>query len=209
MDDSELHMSIAEPIRQVLAFGGAGIAAAIFHYGTLIGLVEGGVLTPVPATLCGYLVGGVVSYALNRRHTYRSDRPHHEAVWRFATVAAIGFLITFAVMYLLVDRLALPYLPAQPSPYRDRRSSSPPVAQLDPRSFGGNVSGRSLLSPEAADLRPISPIELNEELFRGSRLVRLGTGAESPPFMRREAPEQHDASGEELRRQVGQDQAID
>ena len=113
MDDSELHMSIAEPIRQVLAFGGAGIAAAIFHYGTLIGLVEGGVLTPVPATLCGYLVGGVVSYALNRRHTYKSDRPHHEAVWRFATVAAIGFLITFAVMYLLVDRLALPYLPAQ------------------------------------------------------------------------------------------------
>ena len=113
MDDSELHMSIAEPIRQVLAFGGAGIAAAIFHYGTLIGLVEGGVLTAVPATLCGYLVGGVVSYALNRRHTYRSDRPHHEAVWRFATVAAIGFLITFAVMHVLVDRLALPYLLAQ------------------------------------------------------------------------------------------------
>lgn len=106
-------IAIAEPIRQVLAFGGAGIAAAIFHYSTLIGLVEGGVLTPVPATLCGYLVGGVVSYALNRRHTYRSDRPHHEAVWRFAIVAAIGFLITFAVMHVLVDRLALPYLPAQ------------------------------------------------------------------------------------------------
>jgi putative flippase GtrA len=105
--------STAEPVRQILAFGGAGIAAAVFHYATLIGLVEGGVLTPVPATLCGYLAGGGVSYALNRRHTYRSDRPHREAVWRFVTVAAIGFAITFAVMHVLVDRWSLPYLPAQ------------------------------------------------------------------------------------------------
>ncbi|SEC45611.1 Putative flippase GtrA (transmembrane translocase of bactoprenol-linked glucose) [Rhizobiales bacterium GAS191] len=101
------------PLRQILAFGGAGIAAAIVHYGTLIGLVQGGALTPVPATLCGYIAGGIVSYALNRRHTYRSDRPHQEAVWRFAAVAAVGFLITFAVMHVLVDRWSLPYLPAQ------------------------------------------------------------------------------------------------
>jgi putative flippase GtrA len=105
--------SATEPIRQVLAFGGAGIAAAIVHYGVLIGLVQTATLAPVPATLCGYLGGGLVSYALNRRHTYRSDRPHQEAVWRFAIVAGIGFLITWAVMCLLVDRWSLPYLPAQ------------------------------------------------------------------------------------------------
>ena len=102
-----------ELLRQGVAFTGAGIAAAIVHYGLLIGLVQTGTLAPVPATLCGYLGGGIVSYALNRRHTYRSDRPHHEAMWRFATVAGIGFLITWAVMHVLVDRLALPYLPAQ------------------------------------------------------------------------------------------------
>jgi putative flippase GtrA len=102
-----------EATRQMLAFGGAGIAAAIVHYGVLIMLVQTGTLHPVPATLCGYLAGGVVSYALNRRHTYRSDRPHEEAVWRFASVAGIGFLITWAVMHLLVDRWSLPYLPAQ------------------------------------------------------------------------------------------------
>ena len=101
------------PARQLMAFGGAGIAAAIVHYGLLIGLVQSGTLSPVPATLCGYVAGGGVSYALNRRHTYRSDRPHQEAAWRFAVVACIGFLITFAVMSVLVDRLTLPYLPAQ------------------------------------------------------------------------------------------------
>jgi putative flippase GtrA len=102
-----------EPIRQMLAFGGAGIAAAIVHYGLLIGLVQTGTLDPVPATLIGYLGGGIVSYALNRRHTYRSDRPHHQAIWRFASVAGVGFLITWAVMHLLVDRWLMPYLPAQ------------------------------------------------------------------------------------------------
>jgi putative flippase GtrA len=104
---------VGELLRQGAAFTGAGIAAAIVHYGLLIGLVQSGTLAPVPATLCGYVGGGIVSYALNRRHTYRSDRPHQEAAWRFAMVAGIGFLITWAVMHVLVDRLGLPYLPAQ------------------------------------------------------------------------------------------------
>jgi putative flippase GtrA len=102
-----------ETIRQIFAFGGAGVAAMIVHYAVLIGLVRTGTLDPVPATLCGYIAGGIVSYALNRRHTYRSDRPHHEAAWRFVVVATVGFLITWAVMHLLVDRWLLPYLPAQ------------------------------------------------------------------------------------------------
>jgi putative flippase GtrA len=105
--------ALGELLRQGVAFTGAGIAAAIAHYSVLIALVQSGTLRPVPATLCGYVAGGIVSYTLNRRHTYRSDRPHHEAVWRFVTVAAVGFLLTWLVMHILVDRLALPYLPAQ------------------------------------------------------------------------------------------------
>lgn len=103
----------SRPARQLLAFGGAGIAAAIVHYGTLIGLVQAEVLAPVPATLCGYLGGGLVSYVLNRRHTYRSERRHREAVWRFIVVAGVGFLLTWAVMHVLVERWSLPYLTAQ------------------------------------------------------------------------------------------------
>ena len=109
----KLRTSSPPPVRQFLAFGGAGIAAAIFHYGTLIGLVQAQALAPVPATLCGYVAGGLVSYVLNRRHTYRSERPHQEAVWRFILVAGVGFLLTWAVMHILVDRWSLPYLPAQ------------------------------------------------------------------------------------------------
>lgn len=100
-------------LRQIAAFAGVGVVAAVVHYGLLIGLVEAGGWRAVPATLVGYVGGGIVSYALNRRHTYRSDRPHEEAGWRFAIVAAVGFGLTYGAMHALVERLGLPYLPAQ------------------------------------------------------------------------------------------------
>ena len=100
-------------LRQVIAFTGVGVAAAVVHYGLLVGLVELGGWRAVPATLLGYIGGGVVSYWLNRSFTYQSDRPHGEAGWRFGVVAAIGFCITYGVMSVLVEHLALPYFPAQ------------------------------------------------------------------------------------------------
>jgi putative flippase GtrA len=99
--------------RQFAAFFGVGLVAAIVHYGLLISLVEGYRMDPVPAALAGYVAGGIVSYLLNRRHTYASDRPHVEATWRFAIVAIIGFGLTWAGMAILVRGLAVPYLAAQ------------------------------------------------------------------------------------------------
>jgi putative flippase GtrA len=99
--------------RQFAAFFGVGLVAAVVHYGLLVGLVEGGVAGPVPATLAGYVAGGLVSYALNRRHTYRSRRPHAEAGWRFALVALVGFGLTGGLMHAFTNVLGAPYLPAQ------------------------------------------------------------------------------------------------
>lgn len=99
--------------RQFATFFGVGVLAAILHYSVLIGLVELARVPPVPATLAGYVAGGVLSYLMNRRHTYGSERPHAEAGWRFALVAGAGFGLTAAIMHGLVDRLGAPYLPAQ------------------------------------------------------------------------------------------------
>ena len=99
--------------RQFTAFFSVGVAAAVAHYGLLVALVEGGGVHPVPATLAGYVAGGLVSYALNRRHTYGSSRPHREATWRFAVVAFIGFLLTWLLMHAFTVWLTGPYLPAQ------------------------------------------------------------------------------------------------
>ena len=83
------------------------------HYGLLIALVEGADIDPVPATLAGYVAGGLLSYWLNRKHTYESDRPHREATWRFALVALVGFLVTWFLMHAFTVWLDGPYLPSQ------------------------------------------------------------------------------------------------
>lgn len=93
------------PVRQMAMFGGVGIAAAIVHYGALYGLVELAGWRPVPATLVGYVAGGIASYALNRWLTYDTQRSHAEAGWRFALVAGIGFLMTWGLMYLFTEIL--------------------------------------------------------------------------------------------------------
>lgn len=99
--------------RQFTAFALVGVVASLFHYAVLISLVELAYWRAVPAALCGYLAGGIVSYILNRRHTFDSDRPHEEATWRFALVAFVGFCLTYGFMHVFVDRLRAPYLPAQ------------------------------------------------------------------------------------------------
>jgi putative flippase GtrA len=99
--------------RQFSAFFGVGVLAAAVHYGLLIALVEGWRTDPVAAALAGYVAGGVVSYGLNRRFTYRSDRPHGEATWRFGLVAGVGLFLTWGLMHVLTRRLGLPYLLSQ------------------------------------------------------------------------------------------------
>lgn len=94
-------------------FGGVGVAAAVAHYGTLILLVEAFAIGPTPAALAGFVAGGLVSYVLNHRWTFRSGRAHVEAVPRFMAIAAVGFGLTWALMSLLADRFAVPYLAAQ------------------------------------------------------------------------------------------------
>ncbi len=100
-------------LRQLGSFSLVGVLAAIGHYGTLVAAVELAHLEAVPAALAGYLVGGVVSYLLNRRWTFASDRPHEAAVPRFVLVAVAGFLLTGVAMAVLCDGLGLHYLVAQ------------------------------------------------------------------------------------------------
>ncbi len=111
---SRLSRLVLPVARQFTTFFGVGLVSACAHFGVLIGLVELFDFRPVPATLAGYTAGGVLSYILNRRITYASDRPHAEATWRFAVVAAIGLFLTWAFMALFIGLLGPAfYIPAQ------------------------------------------------------------------------------------------------
>ena len=100
-------------VRQLAAYVLAGGLTAVAHYGVLIGLVELAHADPVPATLAGFIVGALVSYALNRWMTFDATRSHAQAGWRFALIAAGGFVLTGILMHLFVARAGLPYLPMQ------------------------------------------------------------------------------------------------
>lgn len=99
--------------RQLLAYVVAGGITAVAHYAMLIGLVELAAVDPVPATLAGFGLGAVVSYSLNRWLTFDATRSHAQAGWRFAVIAAGGFVLTGMLMHLFVARAGLPYLPMQ------------------------------------------------------------------------------------------------
>lgn len=100
-------------LRQFLTFAAVGVAAAVVHYGILILLVELAGVLPVIATLWGFLAGAAVSYVLNRRYTFRSDRPHRAAAPRFLAVSTGGFVLNGLVMLLLNEYWGVPYLIAQ------------------------------------------------------------------------------------------------
>ncbi len=99
-----------EALHQFSAFFGVGVLSAIAHYGMLIALVEGAHAPAVASTLIGYVAGGLVSYFLNRAHTFKTGRPHEEAGWRFVVVAGVGFLLTYVFMHFFVDVFVWPYL---------------------------------------------------------------------------------------------------
>jgi putative flippase GtrA len=99
--------------RQFSSFAAVGAIATGVHCALLIGLVEIFGVPAVPAALAGFCAGGAVSYLLNRRHVFRSKRPHEEAAVRFAIVALVGFGLTYAFMSLMVEIARVPYLLAQ------------------------------------------------------------------------------------------------
>ena len=99
--------------RQFSTFFLVGLTATALQYAVLIGLKELAHVPIIPASLVGYLAGGLLNYLLNRRHTFDSDRSHAEAGWRFAAVMCVGFFLTWGFMRLFVVALGAPYLLAQ------------------------------------------------------------------------------------------------
>lgn len=94
-------------------FLGVGIVAAIAHYGTLIGLVEGFRLDALVASTIGFALGAVVSYTLNYKFTFFSKNRHREAFIKFLAVAIVGSLLNGMIVAFSIDVIQLHYLVGQ------------------------------------------------------------------------------------------------
>lgn len=100
-------------LRQVCTFLGVGAFATLCHYTALVILVEMRVLTVVPASATGALIGAIAGYQLNYRFAFNACTPHRDTAPRYLLVAAVALGMNTVLMALLNGELGLPYLIAQ------------------------------------------------------------------------------------------------
>jgi putative flippase GtrA len=100
-------------VPQFLEFALVGCVAAVGHYGMLIVLSEWVGISPVPASAAGFIVGAAISYVLNYRFVFRSDKDHVPTAAKFLAVAVLGLLLNSVIMALLAEGASIHYLPAQ------------------------------------------------------------------------------------------------
>jgi len=65
------------------------------------------------ASTLGFAASLWLNYALNRRYTFASDRPHAHALPRFLVIASGGLLLTAVGMQIAVEHVGLNYLVSQ------------------------------------------------------------------------------------------------
>ena len=104
------HREVGATFGRFLVVGGVSTAV---HYVVLAAVVEllGG--SAVFGSGVGFAVGAVVSYLLNRSHTFRSDAPHAQAIARFVVVLGVGLGLNLLLMQWFTASWGWPYLLAQ------------------------------------------------------------------------------------------------
>jgi putative flippase GtrA len=90
-------------VSQFLRFAAVGAVATTAHYALLIALTEWGGIDPVIATICGFFVGALVSYSLNRRFTFQTRPAYGKGLVKFLLVVAIGAAINAAIVAAFVS----------------------------------------------------------------------------------------------------------
>ncbi len=101
------------PARQMLVFAMVGTVAALFDFSTMILLREVFAAPVVPSALCGFTLGSLISYTLNRIFTFSTRRSHAGAGLRYLCVVAVGFTLTGLLMALFANILHIPYILAR------------------------------------------------------------------------------------------------
>jgi putative flippase GtrA len=99
--------------REMLHYLWVGFLATASQYMLLILCVEVFHSSAVLGSSLGYLVGGLVNYVLNRKHTFVSQKKHHKAITQFIIVFTIAFFMNGALLQALQTWAKLHYIPAQ------------------------------------------------------------------------------------------------
>jgi putative flippase GtrA len=83
---------------QFFRFVSVGAFGTALHYAVLVFFVSLLNCDPAVGAMAGAACGAAFNYLLNRCFTFRSDRPHTEALPRFVLLAGIGVLLNGVIV---------------------------------------------------------------------------------------------------------------
>lgn len=90
--------SVHPVLSQLMLFIAVGAAGTATHFAILVILVQFMATDPVVASMIAFPAAAVINYGLNYRLTFRSRNPHHTALPKYLTVAAVGFCLNTLIM---------------------------------------------------------------------------------------------------------------
>ena len=103
-------MSTAAQFGRFVLTGGGATA---IHYAIFWAVLRAEWANPVVASSVGFAVSALANYAANARFTFRSTRPHAEALPRFCLVALAGLFWNAVLIWLMHSVLGVNLLLAQ------------------------------------------------------------------------------------------------
>ena len=94
-------------IQTFMRFGISGGLSTSLHWCVMALLTYFQLTSPEIATGIGALTGAVLNYFLQYHFTFKTQREHKLAVPAYILVASLGWVLNFAIFWLLHSKLAL------------------------------------------------------------------------------------------------------
>ena len=95
---------------RAIRYGLAGLFATMLYFGAVAALVEVAGTRPVPAAGIATVLVIAISYAVNRRWVFDTDRSHASAFSRFVAASVLSIGLNTGLMYLSVHVLGWWYV---------------------------------------------------------------------------------------------------
>lgn len=97
-----------QTLTQLVRYGIVGLASNAFGYLLYLGLTYLG-MGPKLAMSLLYGLGVLQTFVFNKKWSFRFQGAATPALVRYATVYAVGYVINFFALILLVDQMGLPH----------------------------------------------------------------------------------------------------
>lgn len=95
---------------QFVKFLSVGIVATAAHYACMVFCVEFLEIAPPAASSAGFIVGAGVSYLLNYKVTFNSNRSHLDSIARFTVGSLFAFIVNFSILIVGVSLFKFNYI---------------------------------------------------------------------------------------------------